>query len=464
MNILKNKNMQAVGLYMIGNFFNKAISLIMLPILTRIMTTSEYGTLNTYLSWVSIFTVIVGLSLGTSYRTAVTDFKEDMPRYTSSMYGLSLVSAALTTVITLIVFSVLKLDMSIPMLLCCLAQSYMIFVIDSISTKYMMEQKYVKRTLLMAGPNLLTAIICIPMILVLDEQRYWGRIWSYVVVYVVIGTLLLISSFKEGKCFYNKTYWKYSLKYSTPLILHSLSCVILSSSDRIMLTNMRSSAETGVYSLIYNLSMVANVVTASMESVWVPWFTRKMNENKKKDINTVVVYYVEIVSVLIGIILLVSPEVIKLIAPAKFWDGMQIIMPIVLASYIAYLYSIMVDLEYFYKVTKGIAINTIVAASINIVLNFVFIPTYGAIAAAYTTVVAYTVSFILHYCQAKRLDKELFSILQFLPSIIVVIFISLISSICIDNMLARMILAVIVGIGYVLVWVKSDRKNLLKKG
>lgn len=54
-----------------------------------------------------------------------------------------------------------------------------------------------------------------------------------------------------------------------------------------MITNLYNSSETGVYSLIYNLSMVAMAVTASLEAVWVPWFTRKLMTNEKDIINKI---------------------------------------------------------------------------------------------------------------------------------------------------------------------------------
>ena len=38
----------------------------------------------------------------------------------------------------------------------------------------------------------------------------------------------------------------------------------------------------------------------------------------------------------------------------------------------------------------------------------IYIPSFGGTAAAYTTVVAYGISFFMHYVVAKKLDKELF--------------------------------------------------------
>ena len=46
--------------------------------------------------------------------------------------------------------------------------------------------------------------------------------------------------------------------------------------------------------------------------------------------------------------------------------------------------------------TVRISLYTAVAAVINLVLNYIFIPYFGYVAAAYTTIVSYVVALILH--------------------------------------------------------------------
>ena len=66
-----SKAIKASMFYMVGNLFDKAIAFITIPIFTRMLSTSEYGILNTYTSWVSIFAIIVGLSLGQTLRSCL---------------------------------------------------------------------------------------------------------------------------------------------------------------------------------------------------------------------------------------------------------------------------------------------------------------------------------------------------------------------------------------------------------
>lgn len=463
MKLLHSKLAKAGSLYMIGEVFNKAISLLLIPIITRMLSTSEYGIVNTYLSWVSIFTVFIGLSLGTSFRSAVKDYKDQIVKYESSLFSLSFFVAVIFSLLILGLSQIIDFKMSFVMIICCIVHSYMHYIMNSICIKYMMEFKYVQRTLLLSVPNLITAILSIVLIHFMTYEKYWGRILPYVFVYTIVAVPILFSSLAKGHTFFNKEYWIYALKYSIPLVFHSLSVVVLSSSDRIMISNMRNSSEAGIYSLVYNLSMAVTVVQSTLESIWIPWFTKQLSLNKKQLVNKMVRYYIEVVSVFVCVILLISPELIKVIAPSSYWNGIVLTIPIVLASFVIFLYSISVDLEYYYKTTKYIAVNTAIAASVNLVLNFLLIPKYGANAAAYTTVFAYSVSFLLHYFKARNLDNELYPFIKYVPSIIGVVLVSVICYYLIDCFRIRLILLFAVSALYLLLFFCTDRKQILKR-
>lgn len=78
--------------YTIGNFFIKGISFITIPIFVNITTQAEYGLINNFTSFVSIFSLFIGLSLNSSVNNASFDFKERIKPYLSSILFLSTLS------------------------------------------------------------------------------------------------------------------------------------------------------------------------------------------------------------------------------------------------------------------------------------------------------------------------------------------------------------------------------------
>ena len=201
---------------------------------------------------------------------------------------------------------------------------------------------------------------------------------------------------------------KYALKISAPLILHAIALNILSQSDRTMITSFRNASETAIYGLVYNFSMIALVVTTSLDGIWVPFFTEQMKQKKYEEINRVSKKYIELITLIITGVILVGPEVIKILAPVEYWEGTSIIPAIVGANFFIFLYTMYVNIEHYYKKTIFISVNTLIAAAINIVLNLIFIRKYGYVGAAYTTITAYVVSLCLHYLYARKLNNTLF--------------------------------------------------------
>ena len=63
-------------------------------------------------------------------------------------------------------------------------------------------------------------------------------------------------------------------------------------------------------------------------------------------------------------------------------------------------------MELFYKKTPVIALCSVVAAGLNYILNAIFIPRYGYIAAAFTTFFSYLILMILHYIAVRFYIKE----------------------------------------------------------
>ena len=128
--------------------------------------------------------------------------------------------------------------------------------------------------------------------------------------------------------------------------------------------------------------------------------------------------YINLMTYAMVALILIAPEVVKILANESYWEGISIIPPVVLANYVIFAYSLYVNIEHYYKKTPYITVNTIIAAASNIVLNFIFIPRYGYIAAAYTTLASYFISFVLHTRYAKKLEPNLYPLKRFLYPLI----------------------------------------------
>ena len=87
-------------------------------------------------------------------------------------------------------------------------------------------------------------------------------------------------------------------------------------------------------------------------------------------------------------------EIIKILSPPDYWH-FEYVVPFVIGSYIMLMYSMQLSVVYYRKKTGVVSAIVSLSAVINIVLNYLLIPRYGGVGAAYTSVVSYLFIFIV---------------------------------------------------------------------
>lgn len=73
------------------------------------------------------------------------------------------------------------------------------------------------------------------------------------------------------------------LHFSIPLIPHVLGGWVMTMSTRLFLNNMASVADTGLFSLAYNLAGPLNIATASFNKTFYPWLFEKLSHEEQLD-------------------------------------------------------------------------------------------------------------------------------------------------------------------------------------
>lgn len=454
---MKQNYEKAGFLYFIATLFNKGIAFLTVPILTRILSTSDYGLVTTYDSWVGIATVFLSLSLYMSIRTAFVDYKGKTNDFLNTIVTFTCIIGLTFVIAVLVIQGVFQIKFGLIVVLCVIQGLADAIIMDY--TQYlMMDYKYISRTIYMILPNLVSVILSIITILyIVSEDLYLGKIVPTSIVYFMFGISILLQVFHKKKPSINKEYLQYGLRISLPLILHGAALTILSQSDRTMITMLAGASQTGIYSVVYNFGMIATVITTTLEGVWVPWFMQKMSINDYKSINIRVMDYIHLMTYAMICILLCGPEVLKLMASPTYWEGVSIIPPVVLSSYMIFMYGLYVNVEHFYKKTVGITFNTIIAAVSNIVLNFIFIPYFGYVAAAYTTLASYLICLFLHMYCSKKLIRELYPIKIFLGPIGMVFSASIVYYFILDYAILRWVLM----IAFLVIVAYKEKKQLI---
>jgi O-antigen/teichoic acid export membrane protein len=445
--ILNNKVIKAGSWYTVTNFFTKGITFLTLPIFTRLLSTSDYGIVNLYTSYLSIFTIIFSLDLVASIQRGKFDFKDDFNGYVSSVLFLGTLSFLFCSSIVLIFHNYFSkiFELSNLLIFILLLNSFFSFVQNLVFAKFQVEYNYKKVSLITIFSSLIGVFLSIFLITkVFPDEGYLGQIIGKAFPVILFGFILMMYIFLKGKKLIDLKYWKYSLLISLPLILHGVSGIINSQFDRIIINKYIGSSETGIYSFAYNVGMIIMVLWTSTNQAWVPWFFEKMELKDFSSIKKRAKNFRDFFTIAYIFILFISPEIIKLMSDSSYWEGLYIVPFIFMSYYFNLMYSFEVNIEFYTKKTHLISIGTIFAALVNVILNLIFVPLYGSVAAAITTVISNFALFAFHYLITNKVLKiNIFGFKFHFISLIYVILSTLIFIIFKDYLIIRIVILLI---------------------
>ena len=394
--------------YTICSFFQKGISFIVVPIYVRLLTTAEYGEWSVFQSWRDILIIFASLNLYAGvYTKTLVDNKDDRDRYTASMQGLGTVISLTMLGIYLITHDWCneKIGLTTPYMLLLFLYFIVYPGFAFWSTRQRVEYRYRSMVLVTIIISVLTPVLSV-VLLQNTELRAKALILGYLIVQCGIGLFFYVYQFWKGKCFYHDGYWRNAGKYNIPLIPHYLSLIVLNQADRIMIKNYCGESDAGIYSFAYQIASAINVLISAINGSRVPWtyenLKAKVFGGLKKITNALVLMMASIVL----LISLLSPEIIRVLGTDDYQIAAYVIPVVTLGVFYTFVYDLYASIEFYYGATKYVMYASVIGAVLNIVLNAIFIPAYGFIAAAYTTLVCYIVFMVTHYIFSRKVLKE----------------------------------------------------------
>lgn len=462
---MNNSKLLKAGVwYTVSTFFVKSISVITTPLFTRILTKDEIGVFSVALTWINILTVILSLNLYETVILARYDYKDDR-EYKEYLSTIAILGTLVGGIFYIFVFSIKNFAVAftgIPLYAIHIVLVYVVFspCISIVLAKYRAEMQYGRTVVVSLISALSSSIISIILVLCWDDKLK-GRFFGTYLPEILINLILFFSLTLEGRSF-KLFYCRYALPLGLPLIIHHLSGSLMRFSDRIMIQKMCGNEEVAIYTLAYTCAMFADIMRNSLNSAWDPWIFEKLNSKKTDDIKVYSKYYLIFFVMICIYIMLFAPELLLIFGGSSYLEARFAIPPVVVGYLFCMVYSLFSCLERFAKQQKRFALITLICATVNIALNFAFIPLFGYIAAAYTTLLGYMLSGTLHYFNAKKIGLAgVYDIRMILRILGVAIGISGIILISYSMPALRIILILVITIGCFF-FIVHERERMIK--
>lgn len=402
------KSANRVAFYnLLSTVIINCLSFFVSPVFSRMLGVEQYGVLTVYNTWLAFFGLLVGAQTVGTLAPARAHFDESrQDAYRASAMGLSVTALGICTVVVFLFRGALSrlMEFSPWLLFLMLLHAFGTFCVNFLNTKFTFDFEPGKNFVLALCVSLTTLGLSFALLFVVPQNvLYLGRVLGMAIPYCLLALCIPAFLFIKGRCFYNKDYWRFCLPLCLPVVLHALSGLVLSQSDRVMLQKLAGDGAAGIYGLAYVFSNVLDVLRGTLNNSWVPFYYEMTKQNDIATLKLRARRYLSLFTGLtIGFILL-TPEVFRIYAAEPFWDGITYIPVIAVGIYFILLYNFPVNFEFYHRKTSIIAIVTTCAALANVGLNFVLIPRYGALGAAIATLLSYMLSFFAHHISARRL-------------------------------------------------------------
>lgn len=398
--------------YLFATVLTRGLAIITTPIFTRIMTTDQVGMVNLYSSWYSMITVVSTLALTSGgFSIALREFEKERDQYVSSVLSLtSIVAIGLALVYSFsITFwnDVTGLPTHLMLLL------LFGLLVAPARDFWLSRQRFEYRYKLSGTVTVFSAIfasgLAVAAVLYANNIGYSDiasvRLFANYFIIYGVAFIIWMSIFWQGRCFYSSKYWRFSLQLSLPLIGYSIASQILSVSDRMMISKMVGNSAVGIYGTLYTVSSLSLMVWMAINSSFEPYLYQNM-ENPKSKIKKLSMSMLGMYSLAAILLVYLAPEIVRILATEEYYKGIYIMPPVAGGVYFIAVSNLYSDILVYLKRTKLIMVSSAIAATLNVILNYIMIETYGYMAAAYTTLLSYVVMAVLLSIWANREFKK----------------------------------------------------------
>ncbi len=395
------------AIYSSADLLAKAVGFFLLPIYTRYLSPADYGILELLSVSLSIIIILIQQGMQTSffrgYSFDYKDKKEEQKEVVSTSYLYLLLSAlfffGMLSLLSRQINDLLFSPKDYTRLVRLVFLTGFFNTLSAIPFQLMRAKlQSVKFSLVSILRFLLNVSFNIYFILKL-KMGLSGVVYGNLCTAVLISILnfSLIYKYLSLKISFPKL--KDMLSYGLPLVPGGISIWVLSVANRFFLQKLSTTTELGLFSLGNRFSGILDLVLIQpFLTTWPSiYFPLAKEENAPVKFSRLTTYFLLIGSFFsLGIIALSNPAV-KVMADPKFWGAYRVI-PLLVFSILLYgLFSLLNVGIFIQKKTRYNPLIIGVSAIFNLLLNFLLIPTYGMLGAAYATFFSYLLMDLLGY-------------------------------------------------------------------
>ncbi|MBD1813386.1 flippase [Microcoleus vaginatus DQ-U2] len=367
----------------------------------RYLGPTQFGLLNYAIAFVSLFSSVATMGLGTLVVRNIARDPECKNETLGTAFGLQFTGGCITLLLTVTVIALLKPNDTLTRWLVGIIAAGTIFNAFEAINFWFQSQIQSKYTVL-AKNSVCFLVAAVRIGLVTIKAPLLAFAWirlaevalvgmAYVYFYKLTGNKIKDWQFSWERC-------KELLSESWPIILSGLAIYLYSKTDQIMLGAMNKNAELGYYAAAVKISEICDFLPMILSSSIFPKLANLRKTNYEEYLNKFQIYSDIMIFLWLGVaipISLLSPWIVHLLYGENYAKSAAVLSLYVWAQFgsnFGVARSTYLNIEG--QLRYGLYL-TVVGSIFNVALNFWLIPKYGAFGATAATLITYFYVIIL---------------------------------------------------------------------
>lgn len=395
------KLIRNIGIFTIGNLGSKFLTFLIVPLYTYVLTTEEYGLVDTTITLVSlllpfftcaIYEAILRYTLNSKYS------KEDV--FTNCFIVL-----ILGFLIFILVMPIINLFIDFNFLLYFI----LLLITQGIYTFFQQFSKGIDRNQVYTISGLIYTFIMLVLnvlFLVNFKMGIPGYFLSMIVGYTISSIYITITTniFKYFRVsVISKESIKVYLRYSIPLVPNSIMWWVMNASSKFFILYFLDLSANGIYAIAFKIPTVISMFSQIFFQAWQISAVEEENSTSKSTYYSKIYNLFSIVMFGISSFLLVvlKPLILNFFSQ-DYIDAWEYI-PFLILAVVFSSFSSFIGVNYIVsKKTSGVFTSSLIGAITNCVFNIILIPYIGLYGASIATLLSYFIMWIIRYWDTKK--------------------------------------------------------------
>lgn len=392
-------------LFLIASFIPRVLSFFMVPLYTRVLSTSDYGTADLLTNTAQLLMPLLTIQI----QDAVLRFAMDKEYKQEEVFSIASRIVSCGTFVLIAGLCILKVLHILNWPSAYFAYLIVYFFVGSVSNVVSYFGRAIDKVGILTFSSILSTSVSIGLNIIFLVPLKWGLYG-----YLLANTIGLAASdaftFIKAKMYkyinfrsVSKEVQKEMIYFSLPMIVSALSWWINNASDKYILTFFCGLSVVGIYSAASKiptiLSTFGSVISKAFSISAIKDFDKNDSDGFLGNSYMAISYGMTLgCSLLMVFNLLIS----RILYSEAFFSAWRYVPPLLIS---VLMNQLSLSCENFFiaiKKTKLISITALGAAGINTALNFALIPHFAAYGAAIATAIGFTCEWILRYVKLKK--------------------------------------------------------------